>query len=59
VVVEIDALGFAVASIPAKDEPPTIVDADRMRLESSPRSFSKWLLGGERRSWSVIASSII
>src|SRR5208283_4215291 len=24
-----------------------------------PRSFSKWLLGGTRRSWSVTASSII
>lgn len=30
VIVQVDALGFATAAIPSKDEPPLLVDADRM-----------------------------
>jgi hypothetical protein len=49
-VVQIDARRFTSAAIPPEDEPPLFIDADRMEVFEMPFSFSKWLLGGTRKS---------
>jgi hypothetical protein len=49
-VVQIDARRFTPAAIPLEDEPPLLVEADRMEACQIAMHFSKWLLGGTRKS---------
>jgi hypothetical protein len=41
VIVEIDAFCLAAAAVPLEDQPPLIVDADRVESSRMPRNFSK------------------
>jgi hypothetical protein len=45
VVIEIDAIGFAPATVPTEDQPPLIVDADRMQSFRMTWQFLEVSLG--------------
>jgi hypothetical protein len=50
VVVEIDACRFTSAAIPFEDEPPLLVDADRMKVGQLAAQFFEMIAGGTRKS---------
>jgi hypothetical protein len=45
VVVEIDPFGFATATIPSEDQPPLLVDSDRMETFQTTTKFFEVIAG--------------
>jgi hypothetical protein len=50
VVVEIDAFGLSAAAVPPEDEPPLIIDADRVEAGQVAAQLLETMLGGTRKS---------
>jgi hypothetical protein len=59
VVVEIDVCCLTPAAVPFENEPPLLVDADRVKFRQLATQFFEMIAWGTRKSRSVAASSII